>query len=58
MPAVPVRRVANELRRRISKVIDDKPVERDSFVSVSPKEKEAPKTETPGKVKPADTTVA
>jgi len=54
----PVRRVANELRRRISKVIDDKPVERDSFVSVSPKEKEAPKTETPGKVKPVDTTVA
>ena len=54
----PVRRVANELRRRISKVIDDKPVERDSFVSVSPKEKEAPKTETPVRLKPTDTTVA
>lgn len=54
----PVRRVANELRRRIGKVIEDKPVERDSVTSVSPKEKETPKTETPVKMKPPDTTVA
>src|SRR6185436_9486976 len=51
----PVRRVATSLRQLVRKVVDDKRVERDSFVSVSPKEKEAPKTETPGKVKPVDT---
>jgi dTMP kinase len=54
----PVRRVANELRRRISKVIEDKPVERDSVVSVILKEKETPTTETPVKIRPVDTTVA
>ena len=54
----PVRRVANELRRAISKVIDgDKPAERDSPTNVVPKDKEIARTETPAKVKPADTTV-
>lgn len=58
-----VRRVANELRRRISKVIEDKPVERDSAAGITAKERqtpklEVPKLETPAKVRPIDTTVA
>jgi dTMP kinase len=54
----PVRRVANELRRRISKLIEDKTVERDSAASVAPKEKETLGAETQAKVKPAETMVA
>lgn len=58
-----VRRVGNELRRRISRVIEDKTVERDSAAGMGAKEKqtpkpEAPKLETPVKVKPIDSTVA
>ena len=54
----PVRRVANELRRRISKLIEDKTLERDSAAGVTPKEKEPPRAETQAKVKPVETTVA
>jgi dTMP kinase len=54
----PVRRVANELRRRISKVIEDKTVERDSSAGTAVREKqpsklpETPRVEPPAKVKP------
>jgi len=56
----PVRRVASELRRAISKVIEgDKIVEGDSSVmaGAGTKEKEIAKAETPPKFKPADTAV-
>jgi hypothetical protein len=42
-----VRRVANELRRRISRVIEDKIVERDAAAGIGAKEKQTPKLETP-----------
>src|SRR5262249_34501034 len=56
----PVRRVASELRRAISKVIEgDKIVEGDSSVmaGAGTKEKEIAKAETPQKLQPADTAV-
>ena len=60
----PVRRVGNELRRRISKVIEDKTVERDSAAGMAVKERqppkltEAPKVEQPVKAKQIDTAAA
>ena len=59
MPAGPSAGSRMTCAEAIGKVIDsDKPAERDSSASVAPKEKEIAKTETPARVKPADTTVA